>query len=303
MLRTSNQQVYKLQVFISYITFFGTFRSLQLTNFVLSFQFFTLFQITLPKCHKIYPNCIWHVTPEWHCLNFDSALLTKVYWNYATPIVRVCVSSKSPVNPNLPFTKKSNLQVIFRSGAMARLFERLCHHSLTNNDLLLDELLSCLPSRFPLHIFDYIAYEISDNESVRSVDSSVSVFYSNVSIYFSQVVLLLNIFSYATPSFYHTDRHKTVKKGRRPRTTDDPKEGPKTLQFKEPTGRGKQVQLLRPFSYRPGGEQPLPAVKTCQQVVAREVGRQLTYKDLPRRLNQFLLPLRAPCTSTKSPQI
>ena len=60
----------------------------------------------MPKCHKIYPNCIWHVPCEWHGLNFDRALLTKVYWNYATHIVRVCVSSKSPINPNLPFTQK-----------------------------------------------------------------------------------------------------------------------------------------------------------------------------------------------------
>ena len=96
----------------------------------------------MPKCHKIYPNCIWHVQPEWFGLNFNSALLTKVYWNYATHIVRACVSSRSAINDNLPFTKKGNLQIKFGSRAMASLYELLCHHSVTNNDLLLEELLS-----------------------------------------------------------------------------------------------------------------------------------------------------------------
>ena len=77
--------------------------------------FSILFQDAMPKCHKIYPNYIWHVAPEWHGLKFDSALLTKVFWNYATHIVRVCVSSKSPINPNLYVAKKSNLQVHFGS--------------------------------------------------------------------------------------------------------------------------------------------------------------------------------------------
>ena len=145
-----------------------------------------LFQITIPKRHKIYPNCIWHVPPEWYGLNFNSALLTKVYWNYATHIVRVCVSYKSPINPNLPFTKKSNLQVKFGSKAMASWYDLLCYHSLTSTDPFLEELLSCLPTRFHSHIFDYIAYEhSSDDESAHSIDSSVSAFYSDDSTYFS----------------------------------------------------------------------------------------------------------------------
>ena len=40
-----------------------------------------LYQITITECHKTYPNCFWHVPPEWFGLNFNSALLTKVYWN------------------------------------------------------------------------------------------------------------------------------------------------------------------------------------------------------------------------------
>ena len=137
----------------------------------------------MPECHKTYPNCIWHVPPEWFGLNFNSALLTKVYWNYATHIVRVCVSSKSPNNPQFPFTKKSNLQINFGSRATASLYELVCRHSLTNNDHLFEELLSYLPTRFPSRIFDYIAYENSDKESVHSIDSLVSAFCSDDSTY------------------------------------------------------------------------------------------------------------------------
>ena len=149
------------------------------------FSFFFLFQITMPKCQEIYPNSIWHVPPEWFGLNFNSALLTKIFCIYATHIVRVCVSSKSLVNPSHHFTKKINLQVKFGSRAMASLCKLLCHHFLTNNDALLEELLCYLPTRFPSHIFDNIAYEISDNESVRSIDSSISAFFSYDSTSFS----------------------------------------------------------------------------------------------------------------------
>ena len=140
----------------------------------------------MPKCHKIYPNCFWHVPSERHGLNFDTALLTNVYWNYATQSVRVCVSSKSRIKPNLPFTPKSNLQVHFGSKVMASLYDLLCYHSLTCTDPLLEDLLAYLPTRFHSHIFDYIAYEhSSDEESVHSIDSTVSEFYSDGSTYFS----------------------------------------------------------------------------------------------------------------------
>ena len=120
-------------------------------------------------------------------MNFDSALLTKVYWNnYATHIVRVCVSSKPPINPDLPFTRKSNLQVHFGSKAMASLYNLLCYHSVKSTAPLLEELLSYPPTRFHSHIFDYFAHErSSDEESVHSIDSYLSAFYSDNSAYFS----------------------------------------------------------------------------------------------------------------------
>ena len=100
----------------------------------------------MPKRHKIYPNCIWHVPPEWHSLNFDSALLTKVDWIYATRIVRFCVPFKFPIYPNLLFTNKRNLQIEFGYRDMASPYEPSSHHSLTNNNPLLKELLSYLPT-------------------------------------------------------------------------------------------------------------------------------------------------------------
>ena len=55
--------------------------SLELTSF---FKLSIVLQINMPKCQKIYQNCIWQVLTEWHTLGFYSALLTKVYWNYTT---------------------------------------------------------------------------------------------------------------------------------------------------------------------------------------------------------------------------
>ena len=137
----------------------------------------------MPKCHKIYPNCIWQVPTEWHTLGFFSVFLIKVYWNYATHIVRVCVIPILPQTSKLDFTDKSNLQVHFGSKAMASSYDLLSYHSLTSTDPLLEELLSYLPTRFHSLIFDYIACgHSSDDESVHSIDSSVSAFYSDDSI-------------------------------------------------------------------------------------------------------------------------
>ena len=150
----------------------------------------------MSKCHKIYPNCIWQVPTEWHTLGFYSALLTKVYWNYATHIVRVCVTPILPQTSKLDLNDKNNLQVHFGSKAMASLYDLICYHSFTSTDPLLDELLAHLPSHFHSHIFDYIAYEhSSDEESVHSIDSSVSAFCSDDSTYFSKKLSYFSNFS------------------------------------------------------------------------------------------------------------
>ena len=134
----------------------------------------------MPKCHKIYRKCIWHVPSEWRRLNFDSPLLTRVYWRYAIHIVRVCVSSKFAINPDLPFTKNVIFKFTQGSKSMASLYNLLCYHSLTSRDPLLEDLLAYLPTCFLSNIFDYIAYEHSpDDESVHSIDSLISTFYSD----------------------------------------------------------------------------------------------------------------------------
>ena len=107
--------------------------------------FFILFQITMPKCHKNYPKCIWQFLTEWHTLDFYSALLFKVYWNNATHIVRVCVTPIWPKASKFDLTDKCNLQVHFGSKANASFHERLCHHSLTCPYPLLEELLFLSP--------------------------------------------------------------------------------------------------------------------------------------------------------------
>ena len=58
--------------------------------------------------------------------------------------------------------------------------------------------------------------------------------------------------------FYHSDAHKTVKKGRRPRTTDDPEGGLEALDDPETARVGECPQLLPPFLGSPGGEQSEP---------------------------------------------
>ena len=139
----------------------------------------------MPKCHKTHPNCIWQVPTEWHTLGFYSPLLNKVYWNYTTHIVRVCNTPILPQTSKLDLNDKSNLQGNFGSKAMASLYDLLCYHSLTSTDPLLEELITYLPTRFHSHIFNYIAYEhSSDEDSVHSIDSSISAIYSDDSTYF-----------------------------------------------------------------------------------------------------------------------
>ena len=62
---------------------------------------------------------------------------------------------------------------------------------------------------------------------------------------------------------YHHRRVQNIEKGRRLRTTDDPKEGPRTLHHNETASVGEQLQLLPPFLDSPGRKQPepLPTVK------------------------------------------
>ena len=63
---------------------------------------------------------------------------------------------------------------------------------------------------------------------------------------------------YVTPSFLPKQRAQDIQRGRRSRTTDDPRGGPQTLQHPETAGIGEQLQLLPTFLGSPCGEQPEP---------------------------------------------
>ena len=67
-------------------------------------------------------------------------------------------------------------------------------------------------------------------------------------------------------NFYHTDGPKTVEKSRRPRTTDDPEEGPEALNNLKAAGVDQQLQLFKTLGHCPRREQlePLPTVKRGQ---------------------------------------
>ena len=149
------------------------------TDILYRFQFLLLFQITMTKCHKFYPNCICHVQPEQYGLIYQSALFTKMFWNYSTNIVRVCVRPFHPAISELNIKRKSDKQVVFGSRAMASLYKLLCHPFLKYCEPLLKELISYRLPVFPSHIFENLVYESSDNESVQSIDSTNSAFNSD----------------------------------------------------------------------------------------------------------------------------
>ena len=186
----------------------------------------------MPKCHKIYPNCIWQVPSEWHTLGFYTALLTKVYWNYATHIVRVCVTPISPQTSKLDPNDKSNLQVHFGSKAMASLYDLLRYHSLTSTDPLLEELIAYLPTRFHSHIFDYIVYEHSSDDS--SIRSTLQLLHFILTTQLTFLKYFYFYYSLCNSKIFTTRTvARDIQKGRRPRTTDDPQEGPEALDYQK----------------------------------------------------------------------
>ena len=86
---------------------------------------------------------------------------------------------------------------------------------------------------------------------------------------------------------------RDIQKGRRPRTADDPQEGPEALDDKEPTRVGECLQLIPPFLGSPGGEQPepLPTVKPCKLVVSCKIWLHLFDQYLPWLPKQLNFPL------------
>ena len=93
--------------------------------------------------------------------------------------------------------------------------------------------------------------------------------------------------------FLPQGRAQNIKKGHRPRMTDDPEEGPKASKLQEAPGARQWLQLLPPFLYSPGGKQsePLPDIKAGQRFIASEVSPQLADEDLPCQMNELELQL------------
>ena len=138
----------------------------------------------MPKCKKIDSNCIWIVPPERQGFYLHSALLTKLYWNNATDIVRVCVTAVSSRTLKRDVNRKYYIQNRFGSKAMDSLYELLCHYSLSSPDPLLVEHLSYLLTSFSPHNFDNFVHEHSDDDPYYS-DYNISAFYSDDSTNFS----------------------------------------------------------------------------------------------------------------------
>ena len=88
---------------------------------------------------------------------------------------------------------------------------------------------------------------------------------------------------------------RDIQKGRRPRTADDPQEGPEALDYEEPTRVGEYLQLIPPFLGSPGGKQPepLPTVKASQLIISCKICLHLLYKYITRFPQQLNLPLHS----------
>ena len=128
----------------------------------------------------------------------------------------------------------------------------------------------CSKNRFPISLLDFLRINliISHMKVLITSQSDQLIlqflhFIPTIQPKILKYFYVLLIF-YATSKFCHKDGHSTVKEGRGPRTTADPKEDPKSLEYPVAASFGEQVQLLRPLSCRPGSEQPepLPAVET-----------------------------------------
>ena len=94
---------------------------------------------------------------------------------------------------------------------------------------------------FLLHIFDYVAWESSDSEWVKSIDSSVSDFYSDDYTYFSfqhfpflLFLVLRNFKSFTTQQALHSVK-KTAENKRFPTASY---KGTQALTLLEPAGVG-----------------------------------------------------------------
>ena len=169
----------------------------------------------MPKWHSIYPSCIWHVLPERHGLSFDSALLTKVYWNYASHILCVCVSSNFPINPNFTLPRK----VFFKFISAAKL--RLVHTKFFAITLL-HVLIPCSKSCSLFSLLDFL-HSSSILSLMKTVITKQLIHLIHLFLHFT--LMIRTFFEYASfcssffmqlQVFFTTETStKTIKKDRR----------------------------------------------------------------------------------------
>ena len=148
----------------------------------------------MPKCHKIYPNCIWQLSTEWHTWGF-----TKLFLLESTGILPLllyeCASHrflhKPPnlilmINATFKFTSAPKRWLVFT------IF--LGHHSLKTNDSLLKELPSYLLTRFPSHIFITLHMKVlitnqSDQSTPQSPHSTLTIELTFLKYFFIRFIL------------------------------------------------------------------------------------------------------------------
>ena len=196
----------------------------------------------MPKCHKIYPNCIWYIPPEWHGLNFSSALLTKRYWKYATHIIHVCVCLPNPLLI-LAFSLRTRvitkLNVVLKlwlvcTAVSANILLHLRIHSLKNHSLtslqgFTPKFSIITPTNTPRMM----------NQPILLTLPSLHFIHTTQLIFPDYFYIFLKF--YATPRFLPQNGAPHDTKDRWPRTTSDRKGGPGALQLYKTAGRGEQL--------------------------------------------------------------
>ena len=161
-------------------------RSLELNSFPWSFPSFLVFSRSL--CLNA-TKFILNAFGTCHLNGLASISIQDFSPKFTGFILPILSVSASLLNLLIIITFFLPRKVIFKLNLVPELW-RVCTNFyaiiLTNNDPVLKELLSYLPTRFSSQIFDYIGQEHSSvDESVRSFESSVSAFYSDDSTYFS----------------------------------------------------------------------------------------------------------------------
>ena len=130
-------------------------------------------------------------------------------------------------------------------------------------------------SLISLHVSTLISSIISPTNTLQVMNQFIQLtlqfllFIPTIQLIFLNCFYIF-LFFMQLHNFYHHQRVQSIEKGRRLRTTDDPKEGTRTLNQNETARVGEQLQLLPPFLDSPGRKQsePLPTVEASELIVS-----------------------------------